>query len=169
MVLLTQVRHAPKLSIRLLCWHWDWWLWWPEGLLFPPWLWGSQRRHGEQSLDGEICGTSVAPQAPWCHALETSRSPWAACALFSCCSWKLHLGIKIWPKNLPLYPLSVPLGFCHFALHFDLLVWAVLDALRGPLFNNLGLHWGLRAAVICFQEEMAATSMGSAKGELENL
>ena len=57
MLLLPQTKCAHELSIhfpRCAVWHWDWWFWWPAGLLFPQWPCGSWRRRCEQSQHSKI-------------------------------------------------------------------------------------------------------------------
>ena len=90
MVLLTQIWHAYKLSdysssslhglalvlvTLMACW----------AALSTPALRFLEKRHGEQSLHSRIGRTSAELQAPWCCGLGTSRSHWAAWALFSPC------------------------------------------------------------------------------------
>ena len=140
-VLLTQLQCAHNLSIHFLhcaAWHWDWWLWWPAGLLFPQWLCSSLRRHCDQSQQNKICCTSAALQAPWRYGPGTFGNHWAACAWFSCCSHN-----RCWASRSGLWIFCVP--YCQYlwvSASFDVTVWLVPNELLGPLFDNLGFHEG---------------------------
>ena len=142
LVLLIQcVRELSIHFFHYTAWHWDWWNWWPSGPLFPPWICGSWRRHCEQSLHSKICCTSAALQGPRHCGPETSGSYWAACALFS---YSFHN--RCWASRSGPWIFRAPYCQCLWVpavtLNFNILVWLALDELRGPLFNNLGLHKG---------------------------
>ena len=151
MLLLSQTKCPHGLSIHFphcAVWHWDWWFWWPAGLLFSQWPWGSWRRHCEQSQHSEIfCPTAVL-QAPWGCGPGISRSHWPTSTLFSCCSPN-HVGHQdLWPLNLLFTLLSVPLGFCWFCLILTYRSdWCWMNSLVLFLTLILGFRRGLRAAM----------------------
>jgi len=94
------------------------------------------------------CYTSAVLQAPWGCGPGISRSHWPTSTLFSCCSPN-HVGHRdLWPLNLLLTLLSVPLGFCWFCLILTYRSdWCWMNSLVLFLTLILGFRRGLRAAM----------------------
>ena len=140
MVLLTQTRHALKLSVyscsslHSLALGLLTLMGWVAGLCTTV-LRFLEERDVVSNLHSKICCTLLTLQAPWRWGLGISRSPWTVCALFSCCSHGLSmLGLKIWP--LAVRPLVSASGFPPVAPNFDMLVWLMPNELLGPLSNH---------------------------------